>query len=237
MDHATAGGVPQFATADYAAAPELPPCKACGRPLIGDFYRVNGVMACGGCVQAIRAARSAGLDAPFLRALLFGAGAALLGFALYVAFALATGLVIGFVSLAVGFLVGKAMLRGAGGIGGRRHQITAALLTYAAVSLSAIPIELYHAASVPAVLSPARLGIWGLIGLASPFLALADPLHGLIGLVILFVGVRIAWRLTAARPLNIEGPLRQPGPCGADGAGAAAAGADSGSGTAPAPAI
>ncbi len=231
MDERTAGGAPQFATADYASPPALPPCKGCGRPISGEYFRVNGVLACGGCAQAIRAARSAGLDAPFRRALLFGAGAALVGFGLYVGFALATGLVIGFVSLAVGFLVGKAMLRGAGGLGGRRHQIAAAMLTYAAVSLAAIPIELYHSASMPAVLTPARVGIWVLIGLASPFLALAAPLHGLIGLVILFVGVRIAWRLTAAHPLQIEGPLRQPGP--SDAPGPAAMAADSGSQTAP----
>jgi hypothetical protein len=46
-----------------------------------------------------------------------------------------------------------------------------------------------------------------LIGLASPFLELQDPLHGLIGLVILFVGLQIAWRIAAGNPLlNVEGP-------------------------------
>jgi hypothetical protein len=30
---------------------------------------------------------------------------------------------------------------------------------------------------------------------------------GLIGLVILFVGMRFAWRFTAARPLQIFGPF------------------------------
>ena len=36
------------------------------------------------------------------------------------------------------------------------------------------------------------------IGLASPFLELTgDPLHGLIGLVILAVEIRIAWRIAA----------------------------------------
>jgi hypothetical protein len=38
-------------------------------------------------------------------------------------------------------------------------------------------------------------------------LSLADPMHGLIGLVILFVGIRIAWQLTAGKKLNIVGPL------------------------------
>jgi hypothetical protein len=54
-----------------------------------------------------------------------------------------TGWEIGFVSLAVGFLVGAAMKKGAAGYGGRKYQITAAVLTYAAVSMAAIPIQLY----------------------------------------------------------------------------------------------
>jgi hypothetical protein len=44
------------------------------------------------------------------------------------------------------------------------------------------------------------------IGLASPFLALVDPLHGAVGLFILFIGLRIAWRMTKARPLSVYGP-------------------------------
>jgi hypothetical protein len=44
------------------------------------------------------------------------------------------------------------------------------------------------------------------IGLASPFLELRDPLHGVIGLVILFVGLRIAYTMTAAKPLEVDGP-------------------------------
>ena len=38
-------------------------------------------------------------------------------------------------------------------------------------------------------------------------LELADPLNGLIGLVILFVGVNIAWKIAAGTPqLNVSGP-------------------------------
>jgi len=32
-------------------------------------------------------------------------------------------------------------------------------------------------------------------------------MHGIIGLIILLVGLRIAWQLTAAKPLEISGPL------------------------------
>jgi hypothetical protein len=75
-----------------------------------------------------------------VRALLFGAGAAVAGLILYSIFGIVTGLVIGYLSLGVGYLVGKAMMMGSRGVGGRRYQIAAVLYTYMAVSMSAIPI-------------------------------------------------------------------------------------------------
>jgi len=53
------------------------------------------------------------------------------------------------------------------------------------------------------------VGVLTLLGLASPFLELADPAHGIIGLLILFVGIRIAWKITAARRVNLSGPISE----------------------------
>ena len=202
MDEKSAGGAPQFATAEYGGG-AANPCKACGRPLSGNFYQVNGLAVCAPCTQAIKAKFPDDSHAAFMRGLLFGTGGAILGLALYVAFALGTGLVIGFVSLAVGFIVGKAMIFGSGGVRGRRYQIAAALLTYASVSLSAIPIYISQHGPGAGRAFAALI----MMGLASPFLDFADPAHGLIGLVILFVGIRIAWQLTAGKRVNIVGPL------------------------------
>lgn len=161
----------------------------------------------------------------------------LIGLAFYAGFTIVTKIYIGYVSLAVGWLVAKAIMMGSKGVGGKRYQIAAVILTYAAVSMAAIPIAIAlrseESKSSPAVqsdqsLSPdaratpnadsgarakpkvsfgAVLLIWIAIGLASPFLALQDPFHGVIGLVILFVGIRIAWRLTqGSAAANIEGP-------------------------------
>jgi hypothetical protein len=45
------------------------------------------------------------------------------------------------------------------------------------------------------------------LGLASPLLELQDPIHGIIGLVILMVGIRIAWQITVgSRRADIHGP-------------------------------
>ena len=48
------------------------------------------------------------------------------------------------------------------------------------------------------------LGVLALIGLASPFLELTEnTLSGIIGLVILAVGIQIAWKMTAGKQLDI----------------------------------
>ena len=136
-------------------------------------------------------------DGAFPRALLLGIVGAAIGMALYAGFTILTDIRIGYISLAVGFIVAKAMMIGSGGIGGRQYQITAAVLTYMAVSMAFIPLVLYATHLSITDIPLAKLIEWGL---ASPVLELqADPFHGLIGLVILLVGVRIAWKLTAAK--------------------------------------
>jgi hypothetical protein len=49
-------------------------------------------------------------------------------------------------------------------------------------------------------------------GLASPFLELQNGISGLIGLLIIFVGMRIAWKMTGAPRLDILGPFQANGP-------------------------
>ena len=135
-------GVPQFATAEYSGRSGDVTCKSCAQKISGTFYRVNGAPVCAECTQRLQQTMPQDSHQRFVRGVLFGAGAAVAGFAIYVVFAIATGLIAGIVSLAVGYLVGKAIERGSGGVGGRRYQIAAALLTYMAVSLAAVPIAL-----------------------------------------------------------------------------------------------
>jgi len=219
-------GVPQFAKAEYSGGAGDPTCKSCGQPISGAYFQVNGAVTCSNCVRQIKNQMSTDSHAALARGVLFGIGGAILGLVLYVAVALTTGLIIGFVSLAVGYIVGKAVVMGSGGLGGRRYQIAAVLLTYMAVSLAAVPIAIsqhmkqrsaqQHAQSGSATanapkMNPAKaVATLALLGLASPLLALADPAHGIIGLIILFVGIRIAWRIAAGRPVKILGPLNTP---------------------------
>ena len=163
--------------------------------------------------------------------MLFGSGAAILGCALYSAVRIATGWNIGYIAIGVAWLVCTAMRKAAPDCGGRKFQIIAALLTYSAVSLSAIP-EAIHAwsqhkvqaansdeASVTVSASPGpqhreptgmlqALVILVVLGLASPFIGLAssNPLNGLLGLFLMFIAVRYAWR-TMAADLEVHGPF------------------------------
>jgi hypothetical protein len=219
-------GVPQFARAEYSGGAGNPTCKSCGQPISGAYYEVNGAVTCSNCARQLKNQIPTDSHAAFARGVLFGIGGAILGLVFYVAVALTTGLIIGFVSLAVGYIVGKAVVMGSGGLGGRRYQIAAVLLTYMAVSLAAVPIAISQmkqrsaqqhaqvsgsATTNAPKMSPAKaVATLALVGLASPFLALADPAHGIIGLIILFVGIRIAWKITAGRPLKILGPLNEP---------------------------
>jgi hypothetical protein len=249
-----ASDIPQFSTAVFNAGVSSASCKACNQPISGEYYRVNGNAVCGKCAATLKEKLPVDTHAAFMRALLFGAVGALLGLIVYSCFAIFTGLTIGYLALAVGWLVARAMLKGSKGVGGFRYQVAAVLLTYAAISLSSIPIYISlaakhtHTHSAPATqtMTPsnvpasgqnsdaqpaasnaqpaqaddqqspqeshpdmvAAIGQLALIGLASPFLELQNPANGLLGLVILFVGLSIAFRMTKAKRLaKFEGPL------------------------------
>jgi hypothetical protein len=230
---------PQFGTAEYVGSPGGDHCQFCHQPIAGNYFRANGAMTCPGCAEKMRGELAQDTHAAFVRASLFGVGAAILGMILYATFAIVTGIVIGYAALAVGWLVGKAMIKGSNGIGGRRYQIVAVLLTYAAVSTAAIPVLIHFAgehkrgqqkqtaqseqsgsesnsdtdsqAEKTARPRPNFLSAMGtllLLGLASPFLEFSgNPLGAMIGLVILFVGMQFAWKMTGAKPLEIFGPF------------------------------
>src|SRR5690242_12951566 len=203
--------LPQFSTAEYA--PNTPAvCAGCRNAISGTYFSINGAPVCPECTRRIQEQIPRDSHGAFVRASVFGIAGALVGLALYVGFALVTGIVIGWASVAVGFIVGKAMSLGSGGVGGRRYQIVAVLLTYLAVSMSAVPIALYESGKhssdaqqpasrvqpsievrptdAPAQPNSAQpgepmtlghaIGVLALLGIASPFLELEDPAHGII---------------------------------------------------------
>jgi hypothetical protein len=239
MNDSFSNPTPQFGTAEYGGPLESNHCQYCKQPIAGNYYRINGAIACSTCASITHNEKAKDTHAAFTRGLLYGIGAAIAGMILYATFEIATGIIIGYVSLAVGWMVGKAMMKGSNGVGGRRYQIAAALLTYAAVSLAAVPVMIHYArdhqrhaqtrqqsldaeqhqlesesGQAPQSRPQPRMNIGPvlgrlvLFGLASPFLdVMGNLVGGLFGLVILFVGIRIAVRMTAGRPAEVFGPF------------------------------
>jgi hypothetical protein len=241
---------PQFGTAEYTSAAGSDHCKSCQQELTGTYFRINGMLACEKCTRQLQAQTPKDTHAIYGRGILFGVGGAIAGLILYSAFGIITGIEIGYVALAVGWLVGTAIKKGSNGVGGRRYQIAAVALTYAAVSLSAIPLGISYMMKEkkPAVATTASASSSGssladpnttpssndsgivvqpvkqqrsvgtivgaliFAGLASPFLELQGGFSGIIGLVIIFVGMRIAWKITAGPRLEILGPFQANGP-------------------------
>ncbi len=205
---------PQFSTAEYATRPGLH-CQFCQQAIGGTYYRVNSATACPGCAEKMRLDQELDKHAAFVRALAYGIGAAIAGLVGYALIAIVLqGWVISYMSIGVGWIVGTAMMKGSNGAGGRRYQIVAVLLTYAAVSMAAIPIWMHFSHER---LSIPDLGSWivrvAMLGLASPFIQLSDNLFwGAMGLLILFFGMKIAWRITAGRPFEVYGPFADPPP-------------------------
>ncbi len=236
---------PQFGTAEYAATP-TDACRFCHQSVGPTYYRLNDAMVCPSCFEKVRGERAQDSHAAFVRGITAGVGAAVLGLIVYAAIAIIMqGWVISIMSIGVGWLIGSAMMKFSNGVGGRRYQIAAVLLTYAAVSMAAIPIGLYEIYNRPKTEqqklaeeqrqlekesgkqsqepepAPVRrkvsisgfMGRLALLGLASPFYQLReDPGWGAMGLIILFVGMRYAWRIAAGRPLAINGPFQNSPP-------------------------
>jgi hypothetical protein len=254
-DNGLTNNTPQFSTAEYASQGGADRCKSCNQPIGAEYYRVNGALACPSCAQKATENSPKDSHAAFVRGVTFGVGGAILGMAVYAAFGILTGLVIGYVALGVGYIVAKAIRMGSRGMGGRRYQIAAALLTYAAVSMAAVPMGIAQfvkakhvhpvATRVQPVESPENgevgssqangleqsavpreaprparppvkigslIGSLLFAGLASPFYELWESgpsLGPLIGIIILFVGIRIAWQLTGGSVAwSVIGPFK-----------------------------
>jgi hypothetical protein len=197
---------PRPADGEYAIKSEAPRCALCGSPIYIEFYRVNSKLSCAKCGVAARKGYAVQDPAAYSQGMAHGVFAAGVAMALYALFTIVTHFYLGYVAVGVGWLIGKAMMKGSKGIGGPRYQLAAVVLTYLAVSVAAVPIRV-------ASFSAAGDMNWGhemlplaLWGVFSPILYLQYPIFGFVGLVLLIFGMRIAWKTTAARRMLVDGP-------------------------------
>ena len=208
-------------------------CAACGRPIADAYFDINGTTVCETChgeiARQAETPRGVGI---LVLAIAFGVAAAVAGAALYYAVIAITKLEIGIVAIAIGYMVGFSVRKGAGG-GGRRFQVIALVLTYWAVGLAYVPLafkgaaehEHKEAAKAGTAIETSKrseserppsavdlgIGLALLAGfsLALPVLAVIGSLPGgIISAAIIVFGMQQAWRMTGAPRLVITGPYR-----------------------------
>ena len=183
-------------------------CMTCGNPfstLNGQGSAIGDKWVCNACRPAAQqkmagAAVASQESGDFVISLLFGVAAAIVGLGVYAGFTIVTHFYFGYVALLVGWIIAKAMMVGSKGVGGPKYQATAVVLTYLAISLAAVPIVMVNYAQNAdgsQVDWASHVGDLAFYGLFSPFLRLQAGISHIIGLVILFVGIRIAWRIAA----------------------------------------
>ena len=221
----------QFERAEFVSAQPDLRCTSCQSHISDSYYHVSGAVTCPACAEHRRFFQATPEGGgTFLRAALFGFGAAVLGSVIYALVSL-TGFQFSIVAILVGILVGKAIRHVTQGRSSRRYQVLAVVLTYGAITTSYVPgiiaeaIQKEKAAKssqspaptpAPAAahkpFSLARFagGLAVLIGItfALPFLVLlSSPASGLINLVIIGIGLMQAWRLTKPDQAPIAGPF------------------------------
>lgn len=129
----------QFDRAEYAEATggAGPTCVACHQAISDHYYQLNGAILCDRCRAGVMASIAGGSAfRRFLKACIFGFGAAIGGFAIYFGVLKITGLEIGLISILVGFMVGMAVRKGSENRGGVLYQLTAIFFTYLAIAAS-----------------------------------------------------------------------------------------------------
>src|ERR1051326_2643709 len=131
----------QFERAEYAAAgPQAATCAVCKQPIEGVYYTAAQKVVCVACHDGLTASQTGGSRTGRLgRALIFGLGAAIVGWLVWFAVRKITGYEVGIVAVVVGLFVGKAVRRGARGRGGLAYQLLAVFLTYSCIVANYIP--------------------------------------------------------------------------------------------------
>jgi hypothetical protein len=211
-------------------------CVVCKKPLLTDYFLINGKTVCDSCRAAVLSSTAVpkGL-APMGKSIGLGLLAAIAGAAVYYGVIRITNFEIGIVAILIGYMVGWAVRKGANGRGGRRFQILAVALTYWAVGLAYAPLvyegTMRHsekpAVSVQGSVSDSTstatavggsksvgsrlvaLGTLFFLSFALPVITIFQSMPGgILSAFIIFIGLRQAWQMTAAPVMKLSGPYR-----------------------------
>jgi hypothetical protein len=202
-----AGGEPlDFSTPPPSGA-VAPTCAGCKKTLTDEYWTIGRAVVCASCRDQIMNAEATGKSQRFAQALLFGVGGMLAGAIVWYLVARLFNLQIGIIAILLGYLVGKAIHRGAGNRGGLQYQILALVLTYLGICLAYAPL-LIEANQ----LSLGDLGagggelIYAILGW--PVREVTRGFESVITIIIYGVAFLQAWKLTAGVPLIASGPFK-----------------------------
>ena len=208
--------VPQAPSTPDVAPPPATECARCGRPPAIGYWTSGGATYCNPCAEHVRANGSHEDQGGFGRALAYGVIAALACSGAWYAILASTEHEFALLGIVVGLVVGGAVRKGSGRRGGRVYQALAAVLIYASIVSSYVPLMLESAsesggAPADAVESVVRFLTACVIAPAVPFLAGAE---NLIGIGILAFGVFEGWKLNRRSVPTFEGPFPLPAAAG-----------------------
>ena len=204
------GGL-QFDHAEFEeAAPSAITCAACKRPIVEQYFEINGTVVCEPCKDVIADRLRGGSGfVRFLRALLFGSVAAVLGTAAYAASIWFTNYNLSLISIFVGYLVGRAVRAGSRNLGGWLYRVIAVILTYLAIGATYTVIalgELIQAGDPRLPGDPVGRAIVFVVGtIVAPVATARDSV-----IVIVIIGFALwqAWKMNARLRLVVTGPYR-----------------------------
>jgi hypothetical protein len=137
----------QFDQVEHAAPEAARACARCTRQIADEYYEIGGQVVCASCARELGGGD--GGAGPFLRALGYGAGAALIGTVVWYLIVKITDYEIGLLAVGVGLLIGFAVRKGSRARGGWKYQLLAIALTYASITASKIPFILQAVKDLP----------------------------------------------------------------------------------------
>ena len=190
---------------EQGAAPAVTSCAVCSQPLVGQYFAVGVATACASCAAKLKERPSSdGAATRVLKALFLGGGAGLLGAIGYSLIITLANVELALVTIFIGWFVGRGVMKGSEGRGGRGYQVLSAFLTYFWCMMAYVPslvMESQKAAEAPPMIVSALFG---------PFFALYIPFTGqmgILGTLILAFGVYQGFKGPAAPKLEVTGPF------------------------------